>query len=226
MYKKALIWILLILLLSGGFYAALQWLNLETIRANRDLLTQFTRQHYWLMLSACGVVYCISTLLSLPGGVLLSLLVGFLFGRWAGTLLIVVSATLGATALFWLARYLFAEAARRRIMGNATAAKLLQGFHDDAYSYLLFLRLVPVFPFWLVNLVPALMPVSTRVYVLTTFIGILPGSFVFANLGQSLAGINSLRQLLNTETLLAFALLGLLALLPVFVKRLPTDRQG
>ena len=99
------------------------------------------------------------------------------------------------------------------------AAKLISGFNDNALHYLLFLRLVPLFPFWLVNLAPAFTPIKLRTYVIGTAIGILPGCFVFANLGQSLGRIDSLNQLVSTETLLAFGLLGLFALLPVLMKK-------
>ncbi|MDD4906718.1 MAG: VTT domain-containing protein, partial [Methylobacter tundripaludum] len=172
---------------------------------------------------ACGIGYSLSTALSLPGGTVLSLLLGLLFGRWMGTLLIVISATLGATALFWLARYLLSDWAEQRLRSNTLAKKLLDGFQADAFNYLLFLRLVPAFPFWLVNLAPAFTPVSLRIYVMTTFIGIIPGSFVFANLGQSLGSIQRLDQLLSTQTLLAFSLLGVLSLLPVWLKYRAND---
>jgi uncharacterized membrane protein YdjX (TVP38/TMEM64 family) len=197
-----------------------QWFTLDTIRDHRQQLTLYTEQHYLLMLLACGAFYAIATALSLPGGTVLSLLLGFLFGRWAGTVLIVISATTGATAIFWLARYLVADWAEQRLRSHALAKKLLDGFQDDAVNYLLFLRLVPAFPFWLVNLAPALTQVSLRTYVLTTFFGIMPGSFVFANLGQSLGSIERLDQLLSAQTLTAFFLLGALSLIPVFIKHL------
>ena len=159
------------------------------------------------------------TALSLPGGVILSLALGLLFGRWMGTFLIVVSATIGATLIFLLTRYLIADWARARLQGNEQAVKLMDSFQDDAFNYLLFLRLVPLFPFWLVNLVPAFTPVSSRTYIMTTFIGICPGSFVFANLGQTLGQIENMGQLLSMPVIIAFSLLGLLALSPILIKR-------
>jgi len=224
MHKKHLIWLLPIAVAAFFLFDGSQLLSLDNIREHRQALTDFTDRHYLLMLIACGIGYSLSTALSLPGGTVLSLLLGLLFGRWVGTLLIVISATLGATALFRLTRYLLADWAERRLRSNALAKKLLDGFQADAFSYLLFLRLVPAFPFWLVNLVPAFTPVSLRVYVITTFIGIMPGSFVFANLGQSLGSIQRLDQLLSTQTLLAFSLLGVLSLLPVWLKRFQAKR--
>lgn len=218
MHKKHLIWLLPIAVAAFFLFDVPQLLSLDNIREHRQALADFTDRHYLLMLIACGIGYSLSTALSLPGGTVLSLLLGLLFGRWMGTLLIVTSATLGATALFWMARYLLADWAEQRLRSNTVAKKLLDGFQADAFSYLLFLRLVPAFPFWLVNLAPAFTPVSLRIYVMTTFIGIMPGSFVFANLGQSLGNIQSLDQLLSTQTLLAFSLLGVLSLLPVWLK--------
>ncbi len=193
------------------------YLTLETIKSNRDALLTFTDQHYATMLAIAGLIYVASTALSIPGGVVLSLTIGFLFGRWIGTALIVVAATIGAGLVFVAARYLFAEAAQRRAGG--LARRLIDGFEENALSYLLFLRLVPVFPFWLVNLVPAFTPMPLRHYLLGTAVGILPGSFVFANLGQSLGRIDSLDALVSSETLMAFGLLGAFALLPVAIRR-------
>ncbi len=224
MHKKHLIWLLPIAITVFFLFDGPQLLSLDNIREHRQALADFTDRHYLLMLLACAIGYSLSTALSLPGGTVLSLLLGLLFGRWMGTLLIVISATLGATALFWMARYLLADWAEQRLQSNALAQKLLDGFQADAFSYLLFLRLVPAFPFWLVNLAPAFTPVSLRIYVMTTFIGIIPGSFVFANLGHSLGNIRSLDQLLSTQTFLAFSLLGVLSLLPVGLKRLQAKR--
>jgi uncharacterized membrane protein YdjX (TVP38/TMEM64 family) len=199
-------------------------LRFETLREHRDELLAYTRAHYGRMLVISFAFYAATVAVSVPGATVLSLAAGFLFGRWVGTALIVSAATLGATAVFLAARYLFADAARRRL--GERARRFMEGFRHDAVSYLLFLRLVPVFPFWLSNLVPAFTPVRTRTYVLTTAVGILPGSFVFANLGESLGRIDSPRQLLSPEVLLALALLGVLALLPVFIRKLRSPQPG
>ena len=214
---------LAILLIFGGGLAAFfilggdQWLTLDTLKENRDALLRYTEAHFAAMAVASAAIYIAATALSVPGAVILSLTVGLLFGRWMGTAIILFAATAGATLVFLAARYLFAEAAQRR-MGKL-AKKIVTGFHQNAFHYLLFLRLVPVFPFWLVNLVPAFTPVTLRTYVTATALGILPGSFVFANLGQSLGRIESLGQLLSFQTLSAFILLGVFALIPVIVKK-------
>ncbi|HKJ22623.1 MAG TPA: TVP38/TMEM64 family protein [Gammaproteobacteria bacterium] len=194
-----------------------QWLSMESLKAHRDELLVYTQHHYWLMAFATVALYTATTALSIPGATVLSLATGFLFGRWAGTLIIVVSATSGATLVFLAARYLFADAVQRRLGGRAD--RLLRGFHRNAFNYLLFVRLVPLFPFWLVNLAPALTTVRLRTYLGATALGIVPGSFVFAHLGVSLGRIESAHELLSLKVFSALALLGLFALIPVLVRR-------
>ncbi|HLL47945.1 MAG TPA: TVP38/TMEM64 family protein [Longimicrobiaceae bacterium] len=201
-----------------------EWLRFETLREHRDQLLAVTREQGVLALLLAFLAYVVVVALSVPGGAVASLAMGFLFGRWVGTLLIVGAATLGATLVFLAARHLFADAARRRL--GPRAQRVVDGFEEDAVSYLLFLRLVPVFPFWLANLIPAFTPVSTRVFVLTTAAGIVPGSFVFSNLGESLGRIESPDQLLSPRVLVSLGLLGLLALLPVAVRKLRTPEPG
>ncbi len=200
-------------LLDGG-----QYLTLEALQNHRDTLLAYAESHYALTLLLTLLLYTLATALSVPGATVLSLATGLLFGRWMGTALILAAATLGAVLVFLAARYLFAEAMRRRM--PPLAQRLSTGFQRNGFHYLLFLRLVPLFPFWLVNLVPAFTTMPLRSYFLATVIGIAPGSFVFANLGQSLGRIDSLDQLLSGEMIFALALLGLFALIPVAVKRL------
>jgi uncharacterized membrane protein YdjX (TVP38/TMEM64 family) len=203
----------------GAFFAldGPRWLSLESIKANRDALLAFAGRHFVAALAIAFVVYAGATALSLPGGLVMSLAVGFVFGRWVGTVLVVLAATLGATLVFLAARYLFADAARRRL--GAVGERINAGFTDHAFSYLLFLRLVPLFPFFLVNLAPAFTSIPLRTYALATVIGIVPGTFVYVNLGQALGRIDSLSGLVSRETLLAFALLGVVALAPVAWKK-------
>ena len=193
------------------------YLNLDTIKAHRDALLLFTQQHFAASLAIAFLVYAGTVALSIPGGLLLSLTMGFLFGRWVGSVLVVAAATVGATLVFIAARYIFADAARKRL--GALGKRINAGFTANAFQYMLFLRLVPLFPFFLVNLAPALTTIPLRTYMLATLIGIVPASFVYVNLGVSLSRIESLDGLVSAQTLGALALLGLLALLPVAWKR-------
>jgi uncharacterized membrane protein YdjX (TVP38/TMEM64 family) len=201
-----------------------RYLTLESIKANRDALLGFTERHYVAALVIAFLVYAGAVAFSLPGGLALSLATGFVFGRWVGTVLVVLAATLGATLVFLAARYIFADADRKRL--GAWGDKINDGFTQNAFSYLLFLRLVPAFPFFLVNLAPAFTSIPLRTYVLATFVGIIPGTFVFVNLGQTLGRLESLRGLLSAETLGALALLGVFALVPVARRALRARRDA
>ena len=202
-----------------GFFAldGQRYLSLDTVKANRDALLAFADRHFVAALLIAFVVYAGTVALSLPGGLVLSLTTGFIFGRWVGTALVVLAATVGATLVFLAARYLFADAARSRL--GTLGQRINAGFTENAFSYLLFLRLVPLFPFFLVNLAPAFTGIPLRTYVLATLIGIVPGTFVYVNLGRALGRIDSLQGLVSQDTLLAFGLLGVFALLPVAWKR-------
>jgi uncharacterized membrane protein YdjX (TVP38/TMEM64 family) len=193
-------------------------LDPATLEERRDLLRAWADRRPVLAPVAAAAVYMAAVALSIPGATVLSLAAGFLFGRWLGTAVIVVAATAGAALVFTAARYVAGDWARARL--GDRGRRLLRGFERDAFHWLLFLRLVPAFPFWAVNLAPALTGVSLRTFVAATALGILPGSFVFANLGEALGRIRSTDDLLSPQILLALALLGLLALVPVALRRL------
>lgn len=223
-WKKALI----LLIFIGGFAAFFisggdQYFNFSTLKANRDKLLFYTHNHYWQIFIGAMVFYTISTALSLPVATMLSLTIGFLFGLWVGTAIILFSATLGATLVFLAARYVLAEAVSRRM--GTRIKRLMSEFQRNDFNYLLFLRLVPLFPFWLINLALAFTPIKVYTYVLATLIGIIPGALVFANLGQSLGHIESTDQLLSFRTMSAFMLLGIFALVPIVVKKYRSPKK-
>lgn len=206
----------------GGFLAFFlfgfdQYLNFTFLKTNRENLMSYTIDHYPLMLLGAIGIYTLSTALSLPIASLLSLAIGFLFGLWIGVSIILFSATLGATLVFLAARYVCGEAVQRRIGGRIQ--KFLSEFHKNDFHYLLFLRLVPLFPFWLINLAMAFTPIRLKTYVAATFLGIIPGAFVFTNLGRTLSQIDSPDQLISFKTLSAFFILGIFTLIPVWFKR-------
>jgi len=214
--------IALVLVFAGAITAFFllggqQYLTLDSIKSHRDSLLAFTATHYAQALLIGFLVFVTATAFSLPGGLILSLTMGFVFGRWVGTVLVVCAATVGATLLFLAARYIVADAARKRL--GALGERINAGFTQNAFSYMLFLRLVPAFPFFLVNLAPAFTSIPLRTFVLATFIGIIPGTFVFVNLGETLGRIDSLHGLVSWQTLGAFALLGVLALVPILVRK-------
>ena len=217
--------IVLGVVVAGAITAGLVWgghFDFETLKANRQALLAFTRQHYAVVLIAVTLIYTVATAVSFPLGIVMTFAVGFLFGRWVGTAIVVVAASVGATLAFLSARYLFADAVRRRM--GPLLQRLARGFEDDAFNYIIFLRLVPILPFWLINLVPALTPVSARTFFTATLIGILPGTFVFANVGESLARIESPRDRVGRQTLIALVLLGAMSLVPIVLKKLRTRK--
>jgi uncharacterized membrane protein YdjX (TVP38/TMEM64 family) len=197
---------------------------LQGLAGEREALRAAAERNRGVAMLVAAVVYAAATALSLPVGVWLTLACGFLFGRWVGTAVVVVAASTGAALAFLAARYVLADALRARL--GPRLAAVARGFGENGFSYLLFLRLVPVFPFWLVNVAPALTPIRLRTFWAATVIGIVPGTFVFANLGVSLARIEEPRDLVGGRTLAALGMLGALSLLPVVVKRLRIRRTA
>jgi uncharacterized membrane protein YdjX (TVP38/TMEM64 family) len=162
-------------------------LSLDTLARHREALTGFVAGNWAVAALAYLGVYIAAVAFSVPGAVFLTLSGGFLFGAVAGTALTVLGATIGATAVFLLARTLFGEDALSRLGPRAEA--LAEAIRRNAASYLLVLRLVPLFPFFLVNLVPAFVGVKLPVYVATTLVGILPGTAVFSLAGAGLGDV-------------------------------------
>lgn len=225
--SKKLVLLLGIAALVIGFYliGGQNYLSFSTIQDNKAQLLNFVDEQLILAVLLVSIIYIVTVSLSLPGASLLSLLVGFLFGRWLGWSILLVAATVGATLVFLLARYLFSQWARGKLAKVTVAQNIIKEVDRYSLNYLLFLRLVPLFPFWLVNLSMAFTKIDTKSYMVGTFFGIMPGSFVFANLGQSLATIEQPEQIFSTEMLFALGLLGLLMLLPVLVKHFKTIKS-
>jgi len=212
--------LLIILLLALFFLFGLQrYVSLVSLRAHHEWLAREVAAHLPLALLTFVLIYVAVVALSLPGATVLTLAGGWMFGQWLGTGATVVAATAGATLLFLAARTAFGDSLRRR--AGPWLRRLQEGFKADAFNYLLFLRLVPLFPFFVVNLVPAVIGVPLRSFVLATAIGIIPATFVYATFGAGLGnllagkGEITLGQVLSPLMLTALAGLALLALLPV-----------
>lgn len=193
------------------------YLTLETVKANRDRLLAFTEEHRVAAVASFVATYCLVTGLSLPGATILTLVGGFLFGSLLGTAFVNLGATSGATLAFLTARYLLRGWVEQKFSRKLGAMQ--DGFAKNAFGYLVTLRLVPLFPFFLVNLVSGLTRVRLGTYVAATALGIVPGSFVYAYAGRQLGTINSLKEIASPNLILAFTLLGLLALVPMLYRR-------
>ena len=163
------------------------------------------------------LAYVAVTGLSLPGAVVLTLAGGFLFGAVLGTLFVNLGATTGATIAFLVSRYLLRDWVEQRF--GKWLGPLQQGFGQNAFSYLMTLRLIPLFPFFVVNLVSGLTRMNIGTYVAATALGIIPGSFVYAYAGRQLGTINSLKDIASPGVVGALVLLGLLALVPNLYKK-------
>lgn len=200
-----------------------RYLSFEVLAENRALLLAWTQDHTALALAIFMLAYVAVVALSLPGGAVATLTGGFLFGAWLGGLTAVIAATIGATLLFLAARTALGDSLRAK--AGPGLRKLEDGFKRDALSYLLVLRLVPAFPFFLVNLAPAFLGVSLRTYLIGTFFGIMPGAFVFASVGAGLGAVfdrgerPDLSIILTPPVLLPLLALAALALVPVIWNR-------
>ncbi len=200
-----------------------QYLSLDSLKANRDLLLNYTESNYGLAVAVFILVYILQTAFSLPGGAILTLTGGFLFGSLIGTVFVNIGATAGATLAFLAARYLLRDWVESKFGDRLGPIQV--GFAENAFSYLMTLRLIPAFPFFLVNLVSGLTRVKLGTYMIATSLGIIPGSFVFAFAGQQLGSINSLSEIASPSVLLAFSLLGLLALMPIAYRKWTNKNQ-
>lgn len=173
-------------------------------------------------------IYSAAISLSLPVGATLSVIAGFLFSQPYCTIYVVFGATLGASFLFFLAKTTYMRHMKQMLGEKERSAfkqQVIRHFEEDATSYLLFLRLVPIFPFWLVNLVPAFFKISFFTFFWTTLIGIIPASFVYTQAGVGLGAILDAGNTLNPQAVfngqvkIALAALGIFALLPVIIKK-------
>ena len=217
--KKLLILLFVAALIALFFYFHLgRYLTLESLKGNRNALLQFYAAHRLAMVVGFIGIYIVQTTLSLPGAAILSLAAGAVFGNIRGTIFVNIGATLGATIAFLLARYLLSDLIQKRFGSR------LEGINTElekaGFNYLLFLRLVPIFPFFLINLGAGLTRIPLRTFFWGTMLGIIPGSFVYCNAGASLAAINRVGEIASPRVLASFALLGLFALVPVFYQKL------
>ena len=233
--------IVLLALLAAGYASGLHhYLTFEAIAQNRSMLGDYVSSHLFLAILAFMAVYTLAVAASFPGATILTILSGLLFGWLVGGVASILAATLGATIVFQIAKTSFGDVLAKK--AGPVLSRISEGFKNDAFNYLLFLRLVPAFPFWLVNIAPALANVKLRSFVTATALGVIPGTFAFASVGAGLDSIIATEQakhtqclatkaasecpfelsissLITPQLLLAFAALGVVALIPVALKK-------
>ena len=209
-----------------------EFLSLDYLVHSRDMLKHMVANHYSAAVFGFVVVYALATAFSFPAASILTIFAGFLFGWLIGGAASIVGATIGATAIFLAARTAFGDFLKQSVGGKVS--KLAKGFEENAFSYLFILRLAPIFPFFVMNIAPALFNVSLRTYVAATFLGIIPGGLAYAYLGQGLDGVIvaaakadrevTIKDIVTTEIVVAFAALALVAAIPTIVKKIRGDK--
>jgi uncharacterized membrane protein YdjX (TVP38/TMEM64 family) len=225
---------LLLLGLAAAAIVLAIWLlrdtiTFEALRENRETLIAWRDANYLGVALGYLLAYVIVVALSLPGGAVMTLTGGFLFGLLPGAVMAVLAATTGATLIFLAAKAGFGDALHRRIAAGDTGSlttRLEAGLRENAFNYLLMIRLVPAFPFWLVNLAPAFLGIGLRTYLAATILGIIPGTVVYAWIGAGLGEVFARGEDpdlgLIFEPMILGPILGLalLAVLPVMIRRL------
>jgi len=223
MLKKSLPLIIIIALTALFFASGLhEYLSFEQLRTHRLLLNDWVDAQPLLAALTFILAYIVVVAFSLPGGALMTLTGGFLFGAVVGGLYTVVGATVGATAIFLIAKTSLGDFLQ--VKAGKYLKPMQQGFNENALNYMFVLRLIPLFPFFIVNLAPAFLGVSLRTYVIATFFGIMPATFVFSLAGSGLGNVFeqgetfSMAGILSPEMIAALFGLALLSLLPVAYK--------
>ena len=211
----------------GAFFAfgGPKYISLDSLRDNQDFLKTLVADHAVLAVPGFIVLYATLVSISFPGASFLSIFAGFLFGVVTGTFAVVIGATIGATLIFLIARS--ALGAGLAAKAGPFMKKFEQGLKENELSYLFILRLVPIFPFFIVNVVPALFDVKTRNYILATLFGIIPGALVYVSVGNGIgdalaAGADVPLKGLMFRPAVILPILGLmlLSLIPVFYKKI------
>lgn len=207
-----------------------RFVTLDALKTHREALQGWVASQgvvAWLVYAA---IYMAAVAFSIPGGAVLTIAGGFMFGPFVATLVVVVGATLGATALFLAARYAFADYLRQKAGG--AMRRMEAGFNENPVSYMLVLRLVPLFPFWLVNLVPAFLGVKLGTYFLSTLVGIIPGTFVYTLVGDGAGAVLdaggdlNLGIIFEPRFLAPIVGLAVLACIPILYKRIQARRSA
>jgi len=210
MKTSKIVLILLILLAFAGFFYfdASQYLTLESVKAQQTKILQNLNENYILYFAGFCLVYISVAALSFPGAAILTLLGGGLFGLVMGTIAVSFSSTMGATIAFWSSRFLLKDSVEAKFKGPLE--KINSGIEKEGGFYLFTIRLMPVFPFFVVNLIMGLTKIKTSTYMWVSALGMLPGTIAYVNAGTQLSQLNSVRGLLSPSLIGAFIFLGAL----------------
>ncbi|MCP3967585.1 MAG: TVP38/TMEM64 family protein [Lentisphaerae bacterium] len=233
MGKKLQRWIPLLILIAGliAFFAlgGRKYLSLEMLSENYKALHAYTMEHYALSVLIYVGVYILVAAFSIPGATVMTLLGGFLFGVVLGTSWVVIGATIGATITFLAVQTAVGGFLQNK--AGSTVQKMQEGFKRNEFSYLLFLRLLPIFPFFIINIAAGVLGVSLRTFFFGTLLGIIPGSFAYAWVGSGLGYALSKGERINMgiifepQVLLPILVLAALSVIPVIYKKVKRKRE-
>jgi uncharacterized membrane protein YdjX (TVP38/TMEM64 family) len=198
-------------------------LTFENLKRHREELLLLVQTHPLQAVAAFISGYILFTTFSVPGAVLLTLAGGFLFGTLAATLYVIIGATIGATLAFLSARYLLGGLLQEKYRTQLSSFN--REMEKNGAHYLFTLRLVPVFPFFLINFLSGLTNVTVKTFIWTTALGIIPGTAVFAYAGRQLGTINAVSEILSTRVISALAILAAFALFPIVLRRIKARRN-
>jgi len=224
-WLKNLPFVTILVVAAVGAFTLRDYISFDALRDNREALLAFRDANYLMSALIFVALYTVVVAFSLPGATIATLTGGFLFGTAFGTAFNVTAATLGATAIFLAARYGFGDKLGAKLESSQGAVKKIKdGIDENQWSMLFIIRLVPAVPFFLANLIPAFLEVPLYRYVVSTFLGIIPGTFVFTSVGAGLGEVFEAGQtpdlgiIFEPHILLPILGLSALAVLPVIVK--------
>jgi len=231
-----------IIALTGAYKV----LSFEVLVENYGSLNAYIADNFWLAVLMYGLIYIVVVALSFPAAWVLTISGGIFFGWWVSGIVTIIAATLGASILFWITST--SLGAQMRESAGPFVQKIRKGMQDDAVNYMLFLRLVPAFPFTLINIVPAILGVSFPIFFWTTLFGIAPGTFAYAYAGEGIASLVEAQasafalckeanqsncgvsfapsDLVTPELLIAFSALGFVSIMPIVIKRFRTNNAA
>ena len=230
------------LLLGIGYWAGIfEHFGLSSFIKHRQDLGAFVDDNFFVAGLCFILLYAGLVAISFPGASFLTIASGFFFGGILGGTFAVVGATIGAVIIFIIAKTSFGDFLKEK--AGPFVSKMVEGFKKNSFQYLLTLRLVPVFPFWVLNIVPALLDMKVKPYALATFIGIIPGTFTYAYIGTGMDSIIAdvaekqpgcagagnckldLGSLVTPEILIAITMLGVISILPVIIKKIRGNKN-
>ena len=226
--KKWLKPIILILIVAAAvlivrFTPLKGYMDFQKLYDGRDNLLKYVQSNYILSVLIYIIIYFVVVALSIPGATILTILGGFFFGPWAGTLFVNIGATLGAFGIFLIARFFLGESLQNKY--EKQLGKFNKEISENGKSYMLTLRLIPIFPFFLINILAGLTTLPGITFLWTTALGIIPGSFVYAYIGYAGTSMTESKGVFTPQILIALILLSVLSFIPVLVKKIKASKS-